>query len=264
MITFLGIPFDANSSFLQGPALGPAAIRAAQKSGSANDFSENSQFHFSEMHDAGDLLFGETTGEAAFEIIKKGVFEILERGEKLISLGGDHSISYPILQAIFKKHGPVHILHLDAHGDLYDVFEGNWLSHACPFARILENGLARSLTQIGLRTLNPHQREQARRFGVRQLEMRDWPGREPLAGLAGPIYLSLDLDVLDPAFAPGVSHFEPGGASVRQVLDIIQNLDVEIIGADIVELNPLRDWHGQTAMVGFKFLKEIGAKMTGR
>jgi arginase family enzyme len=154
-------------------------------------------------------------------------------------------------------------LHLDAHPDLYDELEGNRYSHACPFARIMEEDLVVRLVQVGIRTMNPHQRAQAERFGVEVIEMRDWPPG-PVFDFDGPVYLSLDLDVLDPAFAPGTSHHEPGGLSTREVLGLVQNLRAPIVGADIVELNPVRDPVGITAMAAAKLMKEVLALMLGR
>ena len=137
-----------------------------------------------------------------------------------IALGGDHAITFPILRAFAKRHPRLSILHFDAHPDLYDEFEGNRFSHACPFARIMEEGLAGRLVQVGIRTANAHQREQVARFGVEMIEMRDF--RDGLAPeFDAPVYVSFDLDGLDPAFAPGVSHREPGGLSTRQALDVI-------------------------------------------
>ena len=128
------------------------------------------------------------------------------------------------------------------------------------FARIMERRLAQRLVQVGIRTLNAHQAQQAARFGVEIISMRHI---EKLAGLSfdGPLYISVDLDVFDPAFAPGVSHHEPGGMSVRDVLNVIQSVRTPIVGADIVEYNPVRDEHGRTAMVAAKLLKEIAAAM---
>ena len=109
--------------------------------------------------------------------------------------------------------------------------------------------------------MNGHQRTQAERFGVEVMEMKNWNDDNSLK-FDAPLYISLDLDVLDPAFAPGISHYEPGGMSTRQVISIIQNVKApHIIGADIVELNPLRDPTGVTAIVAAKLLKEIIARM---
>ena len=163
------------------------------------------------------------------------------------------------MRAYAKVYDDLSVLHLDAHPDLYDEFEGDRYSHACPFARIMEEGLASRLIQVGIRTMNPHQREQAERLGVEVVDMRHWdPGWQP--HFDGPVYLSLDLDVLDPAFAPGISHHEPGGLSTREVIRLIHGLEGTLVGADIVELNPERDIVGLTAMVAAKLLKEIVAK----
>jgi arginase family enzyme len=151
-------------------------------------------------------------------------------------------------------------LHFDAHPDLYDEFLGNRHSHASPFARIMEEGLAKRLVQVGIRTVNGHQREQAERFGVEFVEMRNW--RDDLTlDFDSPVYISFDLDALDPAFAPGVSHREPGGLSTRQAIGVIQRLRAKVVGADIVEFNPRMDPAQITAVVCAKLLKEIAAKM---
>jgi len=124
----------------------------------------------------------------------------------------------------------------------------------------MEEGLADRLVQVGVRTMNLHQRQQAERFGIEVVEMKDWaPDRVPI--LHGPTYLSLDLDGLDPAYAPGVSHHEPGGLSTRDVIRIVHALPEELVGADIVEFNPSRDPVGTTAMVAAKFYKELVGHM---
>ena len=143
---------------------------------------------------------------------------------------------------------------------LYDELDGDKYSHACPFARIMEESLASRLVQVGIRTLNTHQREQSEKFGTEIIEMKDFePGKIPV--FSKPLYLSIDLDGLDPAFAPGVSHHEPGGLTSRDVINIIHGIKVPIIGADIVELNPLRDANGITAALAAKLTKEIIACM---
>jgi arginase len=124
----------------------------------------------------------------------------------------------------------------------------------------MEEGLAKRLVQVGIRTLTPHQKVQARQFNVELVEMKDWNDTFRF-DFEGPLYISLDLDALDPAFAPGVSHYEPGGFTTRQVLSIIQNLEAHFVGADIVELNPSRDSNNMTAMVAAKCFKELLAKM---
>ena len=158
------------------------------------------------------------------------------------------------------SHPSLSILHFDAHGDLYDSLGGNRYSHASPFARIMEEGLAQSLTQVGIRTLTDHQQMQVSKFGVKVIDMRNWSPDIDL-NLSGPVYLSFDMDVLDPAFAPGVSHHEPGGFTTREVLRMIQMLDLNIVGLDLVEYNPDRDLNGITAMTAAKIIKELLAKL---
>jgi arginase len=175
-------------------------------------------------------------------------------------LGGDHSVTYPVLRAFAARHPMLTILHVDAHADLYHAFEGDRFSHACPFARIMEEGLAVRLVQVGIRTLTGHQREQVERFGVEVIDMRAWAaGARPFVD--GAVYLSLDLDGLDPAFAPGVSHREPGGLTVREVVTLVQESEGELVGADVVEYNPRQDLGGVTAIVAAKLVREIAGRM---
>lgn len=254
-ITLQGILFDEKSSYLRGPALAPPLIRRAYHSESANYFAENGIEILPDIwEDKGDFEV-----QDYFEI-ENITSKNLASDAPLITLGGDHSITYQLLKAYYKKYGVLDILHIDAHADLYDEFEGDSYSHACPFARIMEDGLASRLVQIGIRTLSKHQQEQANKFGVEIIQMKDFDLNE-LPKFEKPIYVSLDIDALDPAFAPGVSHHEPGGLSTREALHIIQNINAPILGADIVEYNPTRDINDMTAMVSAKLLKEIAAKM---
>jgi len=260
-VTVVGVPTDANSSYMAGAALAPSKIREALHRPSTNMCTENGVdlgVHPG-WNDGGDL---ELDATSVGEPIDRGVSHLLETGHRIVALGGDHSITYPIVRATARKHPELTILHLDAHADLYDEFEGNRESHACPFARIMEDGLAHRVVQIGIRTMNPHQREQAERYGVEVHGVRRVPTIVEL-GLEPPLYLSLDMDVLDPSSAPGVSHPEPGGFSTREILSMIHDLPCSLVGADIVEYNPNRDQLGLTAMVAAKLLKEVLANMLG-
>ena len=170
--TLLGVGYDAGSSFLRGSASAPSKIRQALHSPSANGWSEAGIDILAEgvLADDGDLSLPDT-GEAR-GLIAAAIGRIVTRGDRPISLGGDHSVTYPILRAIAAAHRDLTILQFDAHPDLYDAFEGNRFSHACQFARILEEGLAAHLVQLGIRTLTAHQQEQATRFGVEVIDMR--------------------------------------------------------------------------------------------
>jgi len=259
-VAVAGICFDGQSSFMPGAAGAPERIREAYYSDSTNQCCENGLDLASAdwFVDAGNRQ-PDPAGEWLAEI-EGYAAELLSRRMRTIFLGGDHSISYPLVRAHADSYPDLTILHLDAHADLYDSFDGSRYSNACPFARIMEENLAQELIQAGIRTLTPHQREQAARWHVEVCAMKDRRSfKLPQSGK--PLYLSLDLDVLDPAFAPGVSHPEPGGYTTREVLDIIQSIDAPLIGADIVEYNPLKDPTGITALVAVKLLKEIAAKM---
>ncbi|TJY37709.1 agmatinase [Pontimicrobium aquaticum] len=262
MLRLIGIPYDANSSYKKGSALAPEHIRLMDEEGSANKFCEQGKEIIENVNykDCGDIAFTKTDAAFAYNKIKETISNELKDGSKIISLGGDHSISFPVIEAFSKKHQNLNVLHLDAHADLYDNFENNPYSHASPFARLMERGCINSLTQVGIRTFNTHQREQAKRFGVKIIEMKDF-NTDFINSLESPLYISLDIDVLDPAFAPGISHHEPGGMTTRQLLNIIQNINVPIVGADIVELNPKRDINNVTAMVAYKLFKELASKM---
>ena len=257
--TLLGIPFDGYSSYLRGAGEAPAKIREALRCDASNSWTESGvDLGVAGVYgDAGDLAFSE---KDAFEVIEAGVGSLIEQGKRPVSLGGDHSITFPIVKAVARRYPELTIFHFDAHPDLYDEFEGNRLSHACPFARIMEAGLAKRLVQVGIRTINRHQREQADRFSVEVIEMRALPAYEKLR-VAGPAYVTFDMDVLDPAFAPGVSHREPGGMSVREAIAHLHAIEGEIVGADLVEYNPVQDVAGMTATVAAKILKEILGKM---
>jgi arginase len=259
-VAVLGLPYDEHSSFMRGSALAPSHLRQALHSGEVNLSAECGADlgHEAQWRDVGDLEIEAGTG--ALDQIERAVADLLSRGARVLSLGGDHAVTLPVIRAYAKNFDDLNLLHLDAHPDLYDEFEGDRYSHACPFARIMEEGLASRLVQVGIRTMNPHQRAQAERLGVEVVEMRQWsPGLD--LRFDGPLYLSLDMDVLDPAFAPGVSHHEPGGLSTREVIGLIQGLEAPLVGADIVELNPERDLVGMTAMAAAKLLKEVTAKM---
>lgn len=256
-VSLLGIPFDENSSYLRGAAQAPPRIVEALHCDSSNLWTENETDLQGRVVDGGSLALPSGTPEA-FAAIERGVADRLRRAARLLLLGGDHSITYPVVKAFAAKFPDLEILHFDAHPDLYDQLEGNRFSHACPFARIMEEKLATRLVQVGIRAMNRHQREQAQRFGVEVLEMKDLGGW-PKLDFRGPVYLSFDIDVLDPAFVPGISHWEPGGLSVREVVNLLHSVRIRLVGADVVEYNPARDPSGVTAMVCAKVVKEIAA-----
>lgn len=259
-VALLGLPWDRHSSTGPGAGLGPAAIRRALADEAGNWFASGGLdlSRREVLTDAGDVDLSDPARDA--DAITAAVRGLLARGSRVLSLGGDHAVTYPVMRAYAEAFPGLSIVHIDAHPDLYDDFEGDPLSHASPFARIMEAGLASGLVQIGIRASTPHLAEQARRFGVKTFGADDVAAA--ISALPpGPVYLSIDLDGLDPAFAPGVKHYEPGGLTVREVLAVIAAIPGPVVGADVVELCPERDHLDLTAKVAAKLVKEAAARM---
>jgi len=261
-VALLGVCYDGSSSYLRGTAGAPPVIRQALWSEAGNPWTElGIDLSSAALDDEGDLTPAENEDPAQVRrAIEEAVRQIAESGRRPLVLGGDHSISYPILRGFRPSHPRLSILHFDAHGDLYDEFQGDRYSHACPFARIMEERLADRLVQVGIRTITGHVREQVKRFGVEVIEMKDWRDGMKLE-FDTPVYVSFDLDVIEPGLAPGISHREAGGFSVRQALAVIQSLTAPLVGADFVEFNPSADMTGVTAAVSAKVVKELAGRM---
>lgn len=259
-LAIIGIRYDENSSFTKGAADAPPQIRAALRSDAWNLTSENGTdlSDDSLFFDAGDIE--PVAGSDMQSLIENSIHTLIGDGLTPISLGGDHSITHPIVRAFARKYKDLSVLHFDAHPDIYDSYQGNRNSHASPFARIMEQKLVKRLVQVGIRTFTADQREQVKKFGVESIEMRNVTSNLQLE-FDSPVYISFDVDALDPAFAPGVSHREPGGLSTRQAIDLIQRLKGKVVGADIVEFNPRMDPLHITGTVCAKLFKEIAAKM---
>ncbi len=251
-LNILGLPFDDKSSYLKGTAKAPQQIRKSLHDGSSNFMSETGFDILKDFKtlDHGDLKIVDYH-QIASQIVQK-----INLKNPSIFLGGDHSLTYPITQALKTVYTKIDVLHFDAHPDIYDEFEGDRFSHACPFARIMESGMIGRMVSVGIRNMSPHLEAQAEKFGIEIIMMKDVEKMKPLK-FDLPLYISIDLDGFDPAFAPGVSHYEPGGLTTRQVIDILHQIENPIVGADIVELNPDRDPAGITAALAAKLLKEL-------
>ena len=260
-ISLLGIPWDENSSFMRGSAGAPALIRETLYSDSTNLWTE-SGFDLGDtgiFDNLGDLPLSEPVDP---HLITGAICELARKPTVPLCLGGDHAVSYPIVRGIHRVHGPVDLLQFDAHPDLWECFNENRFSNACPFARIMEENLAERLVQIGIRTANAHQRRQAARFHVEMIEMNGLSSCQSRLEFTLPLYISFDIDVLDPAFAPGVSHPEPGGLSTREAVNLIRSVKApSIAGIDVVEYNPVRDSREITAYAAVKIIKELSAQV---
>lgn len=280
-VGYFGVCEDRNSSFLRGPAEAPPLIREAFHSDAFNGHCEYGFNVRNEdiLKDFGDIgLLGESfdfpTLRSAIEERMRG---ILEEDRVPFCLGGDHSITYPLVDVLVQLRKevlgierPLTILHFDAHGDIYPCFEGNPYSHASPFSRILENDLCHNLIQIGVRTITPDQKEQMVKYSTVWIDAKDFPysgkNLEPILAShlqhdVHDIYLTVDMDVLDPSVAPGVSHREFGGLSAGQLIDSILCIPGKIVGADLVEYNPTVDIDGITATCAGKLFQEMIGKI---
>lgn len=262
-VALLGLPVDEYSSHMKGAAGAPVAIREVLASDEGNSFTESGLDISAEsvLDDRGDLVLEE--GDDPWPRIEVEVDSIIASGARPLLIGGDHSVTHPILRSVRRHHLRLALVQIDAHPDLYEDFGGTPRSHASPIARILEEGLADRVVQIAIRSTTAHQIEQQARYGVEVFEMKGL-GRIPRIVFNDPVYLTIDIDALDPAYAPGVSHREPGGLSTRELLSILNAIDGDVIGADLVEYNPLRDRDGVTAAVAAKIVKEMIGILRGR
>jgi len=254
-IAVVGIPFDAGTSYRPGARFGPTHIRESSRLlRPYNPAQDASPFALAQVVDAGDIAVNPFNIEQAVEQIEVGIDELLADGKKLVTLGGDHTIAYPILKSLHKKHGPITVIHFDAHLDTWDTYFGAPLTHGTPFRRASEEGLIdlTSCLHVGIRgplyAKTDLSDDKSLGFEVvTSVDLDDvgLPGIiEQIRRRVGnkPVYVSIDVDVLDPAFAPGTGTPEMGCLSRREMLALIRTLDaVNLIGADIVEVSPQYD-----------------------
>ncbi|MDE0883304.1 MAG: agmatinase [Myxococcota bacterium] len=266
-VVLLGAPFDGATTYRPGARLAPRAVR--QASDQAHAFHaelEHDPFATLSVVDGGDVNMPPHDIVAAMDALQSVTAEHLQAGRCVFTCGGDHSISLPMLRAMAAQHGPVGLIHVDAHYDTYPAAWGNDLHHGTPFRHALREGLidpTRCL-QLGLRgSLSSAQdldfSRQAGFCVVTQANWDDGDGKERLAGfmksLRGPIYISVDVDGLDPAFAPGTGTPVPGGLSVRELKSVLRQLrGQQIVGGDVAEISPPYDNAGITALIGADLL----------
>ncbi|XP_071815803.1 agmatinase, mitochondrial-like isoform X2 [Apostichopus japonicus] len=275
---FVGIPFDSGCSNRTGTRLGPRQIRT--ESCLLREYNTQGAAPFASLRvaDIGDVSLSMYNIKKACESIRKKYKEILENDCVPLTLGGDHSISYPILQAIKEKHGPVGLIHVDAHADSSDEMLGEKIAHGTPFRRAFDEGLIipEKTIQIGLRGSQYSVKDGGQSWQVEQgfrvvpaeecwyksmsplmAEVRDMMGQVP-------VYLSFDIDALDPAFAPGTGTPEIGGLTSIQGLEIIRGCrGIKLVGADLVEVSPPYDTNGTTALTGANLLFEMLCALPG-
>jgi agmatinase len=259
-LVFVGLPEDSQSSYHHGSSRGPQRIRLAYDGNCYNSTSESGVDLAGAVADLGDLP-SKSTWELTARSYQEFAAWLFQIYKIPFFAGGDHAVTIPIIAALAEIGEPVHIIQIDAHPDLYLDYEGSRNSHACTIARALEMSHVASVTQLGIRTMNAsqkplleHYRERIHIFSGRDL-VGELPALSHIPAGA-PVYLTVDLDGFDPAFAPGTSHPVPGGLTPRQVLNLIQNAHWKLVGMDVVEVNPDLDFNDQTAILAARILHE--------
>lgn len=267
----LGIPFDSGVSYRPGARFGPGAIREASRLLQGyNQHLDVSPFNVHQVADLGDVTANPFNVTDAMESIEREASRHLAAGTRLVALGGDHTIALPLLRATAKKHGPVALLHFDAHLDTWDTYFGQPYTHGTPFLRAHEEGLLlrEHLCHVGLRAPLHHasdlERDAEIGFGVVSAEdVAEIGPREVAERLISrigdkPVYVSIDIDVLDPAHAPGTGTPEAGGLASRELITILRGLKgLNIVGADVVEVAPAYDWAQITATAAAQLAYEL-------
>ncbi|MDN8002849.1 agmatinase [Burkholderia multivorans] len=274
---FVGVPLDLGTSNRSGSRFGPRQIRAESVLlRPYNMATRAAPFDSLQVADIGDVATNPYDLKDSVRRIEAAYDRIVANGCRPITLGGDHTIAWPILRALHRKYGKVAVVHVDAHADVNDTMFGEKIAHGTPFRRAVEDGLLQcdKVTQIGLRGTGYHAddfdwcREQG--FTVVQAEACWNKSLAPLMAQVRervgdtPVYLSFDIDGLDPSFAPGTGTPEIGGLSVQQGLEIVRGMKgLNIVGADLVEVSPPYDPAGTTALVGANLAFEMLCVMPG-
>ena len=268
-VALIGVPFDGGTSYRPGPRFGPRHVR--QQSAIIRPYHpvlDVSPFDMLRVADYGDLAVNPLSIEDTFRRIESGLKTVLDDGAIPLCVGGDHSILLPILRAIHAAHGPVGLIQLDAHSDTWDEYWGMKYSHGTPVRRAIEEGLLDEahILQIGLRgqLYGANDLDYAREHNIKMITAEEIHDaglsmvREALAGFRGrKIYFSLDIDVVDPAFAPGTGTPQVGGLSSHQILSLVRSFaGLNFVGCDLVEVSPQYDSAEITSLLAANLLFE--------
>lgn len=274
---FIGIPMDIGTSNRPGTRLGPRQIRDESRMLRPYNMATGAApFDHLQVADIGDVPINTFDLKKSVSIIEKHYNDVLAHGTIPLTLGGDHTLTWPILRAIKARHGPVALIHVDAHADINDEMFGEKVAHGCPFRRAWEDGCLQSdkVFQIGLRGTGygPDDFDWGRDKGWRVVQAEECWHRSLVPLMAEirtaigdtPVYLSYDIDSLDPAFAPGTGTVEPGGLTIWQGLEIVRGCaGLNLVGCDLVEVSPPYDPSGNTALIGANLLYEMLCVLPG-
>jgi guanidinobutyrase len=274
---FIGVPLDIGTSNRPGTRLGPRQIRDESRMLRPYNMATGAApFDHLQVADIGDVPINTFDLKKSVEIIAAFHARVLAEGAVPLTLGGDHTLTWPILRAMRDRHGPVALIHVDAHADINDTMFGEKAAHGCPFRRAWEEGCLANdkVFQIGLRGTgySPEDFNWGRDKGwtVVQAEQCWHRSLAPLMAEIRrkigdhPVYLSFDIDSLDPAFAPGTGTVEPGGLTIWQGLEIVRGcVGLKLVGGDLVEVSPPYDQSGNTALIGANLLYEMLCVLPG-
>ncbi len=269
-VALIGVPFDGGTTYRPGPRFGPRHIREQSAIIRPwNPVLKVNPFAKHRTADFGDLSVNPLSIEDTFGRIERGLGPLLDAGVRCVCVGGDHSISLPILRAVAKKHGAVSLIQFDAHNDLWDEYFGSKYSHGTPFRRAFEEGLLQDdrVLQVGLRgqVYGENDFDFARAHKVRVVTAEEFH-QKGMATVQShlrafrrkPVYVTLDIDVVDPAFAPGTGTPQVGGLTSVQILELVRSLrGLNIVGCDLVEVSPPYDNGGITSLLAANLLFEL-------
>jgi agmatinase len=277
-IAVVGVPFDSGVSYRPGARFGPAHVREASRLlRPYNPAQDVSPFAVQQVVDAGDIAVNPFDIGEAVDEIERAATALTEGGTRLVTIGGDHTIALPLLRSVAKRHGPVAVVHFDAHLDTWDTYFGAPVTHGTPFRRASEEGLIDRTASLHVGIRGPlYDREDLRddeRLGFAIVSSVDIETEGVATAIErmrhrignAPVYLSIDIDVLDPAHAPGTGTPEAGGLTSRELLRMVRALaDARLVGADVVEVAPAYDHAQVTAIAASHVAYEIVSSMGAR
>lgn len=274
-IAVVGIPFDTGVTYRPGARFGPSHVRESSRLlRPYNPAQEIPPFAVQQVVDAGDIIANPFDLDEALEQIGEGARQLLRKADRMVTIGGDHTIAYPLLKTMYEEHGPIAVLHADAHLDTWDTYFGAPVTHGTPFRRASEAGYIdlTASAHLGIRgpLYGEHDLDEDERLGfeittTEFVEENGVPAAvERLRRRLGdkPVYISIDIDVLDPAHAPGTGTPDAGGLTTRELLRIIRSLtDLNIVGADVVEVSPPYDHAQLTGLAAAHVVYELVSAM---
>lgn len=277
-VAIVGVPFDSGVSYRPGARFGPAHVRTSSKLlRNYNPVQDVEPFADQQVADAGDIACNPFDIQDAIKQIDEGVRGVLDTSGKLVTIGGDHTIALPLLRVMHEMHGEIAVVHFDAHLDTWDTYFGAPLTHGTPFRRASEEGLIDKTASmhVGIRgplysrqDLTDDQVLGFQVIGAHDMDDMGWRGAvEQIRARVGdrPTYVSLDIDVLDPAYAPGTGTPEAGGLTSRELLNILRSFgQLNLVGADIVEVAPAYDHAEITGVAAAHAAYELISAMAPR